>query len=610
MSSRVILKVTRGEKRGETFEYTEKARVLIGRQEDCAIVVPERTVSRYHCLLEILPPEIRLQDFGSLNGTFLNGRKIGQRDRDTSWEEAKDQSHEAFDLKDGDVLGLGSQCEITCTVETRESCARCGADLPEIQADPNATLLISGEIPGRYLDEDGNRICEKCSRELREERERAEREQAQAQAQAQQAQAHAQQAQQAQAQAQQAQQAQAADAPVPAGKRKCSGCGKLFTPKAADNNLCPDCLADRAKLLEGVLGMLNINARGGKQNEEPPKPAPQKPEPQKVNASGQKPEAPAAPRKPAAPLKPSILTGYDQVSLLGKGGMGEVWKVRERATGKDFALKTMLPDAAMNEQARKLFLREAGICECLQHPNVVRAYKSGCIGKTLYILMDLCEGGSVDGLIKREGGKLKPEMATWIMLQVLSGLDYVHNMDLDVEIKAGRFRGMKEVSVKGVVHRDFKPGNIFLSDDSDHPRAMVADFGMAKAFAAAGKSQISRTGAVAGTPVFMPRQQAQDCKYAKPEVDVWAAAASYYFMLTGTFPKNFRPGVNVFQVLIMEAAVPIRDRNPSVPEGIARVIDRALVERPKLTYSSAADLRRDLVSVLPQNVKNYCRKIL
>ena len=78
MSSKVILTVTRGEAKGKTYTYDGQERVLIGRQEDCAIVVPEKTVSRYHCLLEILPPRVRLQDFGSLNGTFLNGEKIGQ----------------------------------------------------------------------------------------------------------------------------------------------------------------------------------------------------------------------------------------------------------------------------------------------------------------------------------------------------------------------------------------------------------------------------------------------------------------------------------------------------------------------------------------------------
>ncbi len=520
MAGKVTLTIIRGDRAGEKFEYTEQARVLIGRQEDCAIVMTERTVSRYHCLLEILPPKVRLQDFGSLNGTYLNGTIIGRRDKDQSWEEARDQDHTVHDLRDGDVLTLGKQCEIRCGIEEEKA------------ADPVATLLISGDIPAAPETEE----------------------------------------------------------------RRCAGCGKTFTPVAPDNNLCSACLADRARMLSGVLDMLNIQAKEAKEQEKP----------------GEKePEAASDKPKPVEKAQgPSLLSGYEKISRLGKGGMGEVWKVREKKTGKEYALKTMLPDMAMDEQAKRLFLREAEICTCLRHPNVVRGYQTGCANGVLYILMDLCEGGSVDDLIKRKGGKLSLELATWITLQALSGLDYVHNMDVNVEIKAGRFRGMKEVSVNGVVHRDFKPGNIFLSDRSDHPTAMVADFGMAKAFAAAGKSQVSKSGAVMGTPVFMPRQQAQNCKYARPEVDIWAAAASYYYMLTGTFPKRFRPGVNVFQVLIMEEAVPIRERNPAIPSALAAVIDRALKERPALPYSSAAALRKDLAEALPANVRAYCRGIL
>ncbi len=534
MLSKVRLEVTKGEAAGTSFETSEISRVLIGRQDDCQMVIGEKTVSRYHCLLEINPPSVRLQDFGSLNGTFLNGKKIGQRERDQSWEEAKDQHHEAYELHDGDVLGLGKTCEIRCTIEEKESCAQCGATLPEVKVDDNATILDSGSLPMLYVNDRGQRICADCWKKQ--------------------------------------QQAQ-----IPEGKKKCSGCGKLFTPSAADNNLCKECLADKAKVLSGVLAMLNIQAKV------PPK---------------------------EKPGEPALLKGYEKVSLLGKGGMGEVWKVRETATGKLFALKTMLPDVAMDDHAKQLFLREAKIGECLRHPNVVKAYATGCANDVLYILMDLCEGGSADDLVQKNGGKLSLEMATWIMLQTLSGLDYVHNMDIDVEIRAGRFAGVKEVSAKGIVHRDLKPGNIFLSDTGDHPTAMVADFGMAKAFSAAGKSQISKTGAVMGTPVFMPRQQARDCKYAKPEVDIWAAAASYYYMLTGKFVKNFRPGVNMWQVLIMEDAVPIRDRNSSVPAALAVVIDRALKEKPKLYYDSAAALRKDIAAALPAGVRNYCKGIL
>ena len=108
-------------------------------------------------------------------------------------------------------------------------------------------------------------------------------------------------------------------------KKTCKGCGKLFVPKAEDNNLCPECLADRAKMLDGILAASLGDALERKE-----------------------------PSKGAAPVE-----GYDKVALLGKGGMGEVWKVRERSTGKVLALKTMLPQVAADEKGKRMFLREA-----------------------------------------------------------------------------------------------------------------------------------------------------------------------------------------------------------------------------------------------------------
>jgi serine/threonine-protein kinase len=268
----------------------------------------------------------------------------------------------------------------------------------------------------------------------------------------------------------------------------------------------------------------------------------------------------------------------------------------------------MLPAVQADENAVKLFLREASVAQALKHKNVVTTYQSGSANGVFYILMDLCEGGSVDGLMEKKGGKLSLEQASWIILQILSGLDYVHNVDLTAEIRKGIFKGTMDA--QGVVHRDFKPGNIFLSDHSEMPVAMVADFGMAKAFDAAGLSRITKTGTVMGTPVFMPRQQAIDFKYAKPEVDVWAAAASFYNMLTGAFPKNFRPGKNVWQIIVSEPAVPIRDRNAAIPQQLAAVIDKALREQPEIGYKSAAAFRKDIIAALPGNVKNAVKGVI
>ena len=551
MKEKITIEIIKGEGAGQKFEYEDAERIFVGRQADCGIVLPEKTVSRYHCLLDINPPTVKLQDFGSLNGTFLNDVKIGQRERDKSWEEASRDAHKEYELHDGDVIGIGKKCRLKCTVEEPDIMAISGAwdgTMPEADEDEENPAAYDG------IDLMGNEGAAEESEAVPEgpietaEKERSE----------------------------------AADWPEEAEEKtgKEQGADSEAEPEEAPEEEPEQNNPKHDEEMDKILGELLMAILGGKQER---------------------------------PVGPSPVEGFDKIALLGKGGMGEVWKVRENKTGKLYALKTMLPQIAGDKKARDMFLREAKLTEFLDHENVVRTYKTGFSNNVYYILMDICEGGSVDDLMKRYGGKLPFNLATFIILQALEGLEYVHNVPVQAEIvKRGLFGGRREklMDAKGLVHRDFKPGNIFLMDKSDHPVAKVADFGMAKAFQAAGFTTMSSEGMVKGTVPFMPRQQALDCRFAKPEVDVWAAAASYYYMLTGQFPKNFRQGVNMWQILVTESATPIRQRDPSVPERLAQVIDRALVERPVIGCNSAAALRYDIIRALPEGTRNYCMDII
>ena len=548
MKEKITIEIIKGEGAGQKFEYEDAERIFVGRQADCGIVLPEKTVSRYHCLLDINPPTVKLQDFGSLNGTFLNDVKIGQRERDKSWEEASRDAHKEYELHDGDVIGIGKKCRLKCTVEEPDIMAISGAwdgTMPEADEDEENPVAYDG------IDLMGNEGAAEESEAVPEGPiETAEKERSEAAAWSEEA-------------------------------KETSGKGQSEAePEEAPEEEPEQNNPKHDEEMDKILGELLMAILGGKQER---------------------------------PVGPSPVEGFDKIALLGKGGMGEVWKVRENKTGKLYALKTMLPQIAGDKKARDMFLREAKLTEFLDHENVVRTYKTGFSNNVYYILMDICEGGSVDDLMKRYGGKLPFNLATFIILQALEGLEYVHNVPVQAEIvKRGLFGGRREklMDAKGLVHRDFKPGNIFLMDKSDHPVAKVADFGMAKAFQAAGFTTMSSEGMVKGTVPFMPRQQALDCRFAKPEVDVWAAAASYYYMLTGQFPKNFRQGVNMWQILVTESATPIRQRDPSVPERLAQVIDRALVERPVIGCNSAAALRYDIIRALPEGTRNYCMDII
>ena len=151
---------------------------------------------------------------------------------------------------------------------------------------------------------------------------------------------------------------------------------------------------------------------------------------------------------------------------------------------------------------------------------------------------------------------------------------------------------------KGLVHRDLKPGNIFLTGSGKDRIAKIADVGVGKAFDTAGLSGHTVTGNVAGTPVFMPRQQIINFKYAKPDVDVWALAATYYNLLTGFYPRDFPKGEDLWLVVLKARPVPIRQRKSSIPEKLARVIDKALIDDPEIIFQSAAELKQAIIEAL------------
>jgi hypothetical protein len=146
---------------------------------------------------------------------------------------------------------------------------------------------------------------------------------------------------------------------------------------------------------------------------------------------------------------------------------------------------------------------------------------------------------------------------------------------------------------KGLVHRDLKPNNIFITKVNGKMVAKIGDYGLSKAFDLAGLSGHTFTGAKMGTPAFMCRQQLLDLKNSLPEVDVWASAACLYNMLTGYFPRDFVG--EPWTCVLRNDAVPIRKRDSSIPEKLAEVIDLALIEKPKIHFQTAADFKAALL---------------
>ncbi len=263
--------------------------------------------------------------------------------------------------------------------------------------------------------------------------------------------------------------------------------------------------------------------------------------------------------------------------------MGCVHLVRHEPTKELRALKVMIPDVALDESARNWFVREIQNARTLQHPNVVRAVDAGVVDAMLFLEMEFCEGGSTESLLNKSG-RVETKRAIEIILDVLKGLEYAHQVPLlDVALADGTWG-----KARGLIHRDLKPQNVFLTADGV---AKVGDFGLSKAFELAGMSGMTVTGSTGGTVIFMPRQQVLNFKYAGPEVDVWAAAATFYYLLTGSAPRQFSVDLDPWQTVLETDAVPILKRGVDLAPALAHVIDQALVDRPGIHFKTAAEFR-------------------
>ncbi len=290
---------------------------------------------------------------------------------------------------------------------------------------------------------------------------------------------------------------------------------------------------------------------------------------------------------------------YEIVKELGRGGMGAVFLLRHTGIGERVALKLMLPRIAAVEAAKKQFRREAENMIALDHPHVVKLRHWIFLEGVYFFTLEYCDGGSVSDLMQNrliENGdsRLTIDEAMPIILQALDGLDYAHHAIIpQVKLKDGSYD-----QGRGLVHRDISPSNLFLCGTGETRATKVGDYGLAKAFDLAGLSGLTEEGAAQGKPAFMPVQQVENYLYAKPDVDIWAMAATLYNMLTGYYPRNFPSGRNPWVVVQLDKVVPIRKRDAGVPRGLADVIDYALIERPEIPFKSAADFKRALQNAL------------
>ena len=272
--------------------------------------------------------------------------------------------------------------------------------------------------------------------------------------------------------------------------------------------------------------------------------------------------------------------GYSDLTKIGEGGFGAVYKAKRISDGKIVAIKTMLQTRRPDRNKLLLFEREKEIIVQLRHPNIVRCESTGVWNDIHFIEMDYANGGSLWDLM--EGGKRSINLdvaAPWI-LQMIDGLAYAHEVELTVSTSEGPKKRI------GVIHRDLKPPNVLLTRENGHLIAQLSDFGLAKAFGAAGCTQgaLSQTGTTCGSPPYMAPEHLTNYKYVKPATDVFEMAATIFHILTGQTIRSIGHGRDPFKCVLEEPLRRLKDHLRGCPKELGEVMDCALALNARDRY--------------------------
>ena len=264
----------------------------------------------------------------------------------------------------------------------------------------------------------------------------------------------------------------------------------------------------------------------------------------------------------------AVLDGFEIEALAGRGGMGVVYRARQRRPTRVVALKVIATDLADDPQFRARFERESAIAAQIEHPNVIPVYAVGESGGVLYIAMRFVDGVDLRTLLDREG-RLAPQRAAAITDQVAQALDAAH--------------------AHGLVHRDVKPANILISSVGGREHVYLTDFGLSRHVV--GSKGLTGTGAFLGTIDYVAPEQARG-ERVDAQSDVYALGCVLFHALTGTVPF---PMDNELAKLYAHNATPppsVLEHAADLPAELDAVCARAMAKAREQRYLSAGDLGR------------------
>ena len=275
---------------------------------------------------------------------------------------------------------------------------------------------------------------------------------------------------------------------------------------------------------------------------------------------------------------------YDVEKEIGRGGMGIVYRGRDKRLKRPVAIKLLPPELAFRSEIRSRFLREAEMAAQLSHPHIVPIYSVDEREGLVYFVMALVEGENLGTRIARQG-PIAPEEARRILREVGDALAYAHSQN--------------------TVHRDIKPDNILI--DAATGRTMVTDFGIARAVSEGSDSKLTATGIAIGTPAYMSPEQSAGDRDIDGRTDLYALGIVAYQMLCGDLPFNASSAPALLVKHLSEKPVPI-DQRALVPPDLARAVMLCLEKNPEDRFPDARSFVQALetghVPQLPQRMGN------
>lgn len=277
---------------------------------------------------------------------------------------------------------------------------------------------------------------------------------------------------------------------------------------------------------------------------------------------------------------PEQIGQYPVTGFIGFGGMGKVYLGRHPNLGLPVAIKALRMEYMTDRAACDRFVQAARICARINHPNIVRVYDCGYVDDNVYLVMEYISGGSAQMLLDQEG-KLDPDQAAFIMLEVCSGL--------------------MEAEKYGIIHRDIKPENIMFDEEG---AVKILDLGLSKIRGdwRIGNQSITASLTALGTPQYMAPEQAVDAADCDARADIYSIGVTLYQFCTGKLPFESEDPHELRRMHALEPPVPPRRLEPGLRPGMETIILRCLEKKREDRYASIAELALDLEAYLKNRV--------